>query len=551
MFAGDLFGRAFKDQGAEVVFFMMGMGGPDSPPVRSMIEAGIKDVYIRHEQAAAMAAHAYARLTGKPAVIAAPVGPGVTNMITGVANAFFDNTPMIVLGGGYLLSRPDAGFHEQDHIAMFKPVTKEAIRVESWQRIPEFIQRAYRVATHGRKGPVYLEIPSDLFFETVDPKQIDWPKPLKAQPKPKACEEELDALVVLLKEAKRPVLTVGSGIHWSGAYDELRSFVKTVGVPLTATPQARGVLPESHELSLTGAKSFALKNADLVISIGTRANWIWSHFKPPTFGEEFKMVCVNIDADEIDKGKEADLGIVADSKQFLDQAKERLTGEKEVCHQYGDWLRDLNGKQQQINEKVSANYEKNKNNNPIHPLRLTREIENILTPDTVFIADGHESLEFARLNLDFEQPHGYMTSGPNVCMGVGVPMALGCKMAQPERPVVLLMGDGGFGWNGMEYETAIRNNLPFVGIVSNNGGFAARSIQGGVGRELGHLRYDKMVEAFGGHGEYVENPEDIAPALQRAIESGLPACVNVKVDPDVVGVRIMTVLQIKQSMGEG
>ena len=156
MFACDLFGRAFKDQGAEVVFFMMGMGGPDSPAIRSMIQAGIKDVYIRHEEAAAMAAHAYARLAGKPAVIAAPVGPGVTNMITGVANAFFDNTPMIVLGGGYLLSRPDAGFHEQDHVAMFKPITKEAIRVESWQRIPEFIQRAYRVATHGRKGPVYL-----------------------------------------------------------------------------------------------------------------------------------------------------------------------------------------------------------------------------------------------------------------------------------------------------------------------------------------------------------------------------------------------------------
>jgi acetolactate synthase-1/2/3 large subunit len=248
------------------------------------------------------------------------------------------------------------------------------------------------------------------------------------------------------------------------------------------------------------------------------------------------------------QGKVADLGIVADSRQFLVQARERLAGEKEVCHQYVDWLRDLNEKQQQINEKVSANYEKNKNNNPIHPLRLTKEIENILTPDTVFIADGHECLEFARLNLNFEQPHGYMTSGPNVCMGVGVPMALGCKMAQPERPVVLLMGDGGFGWNGMEYETAIRNNLLFVGIVSNNGGFAARSVPGGVGRELGHLRYDKTVESFGGYGEYVKNPEDIAPALRRAIESGLPACVNVKIDPDVVGVRIMTVLQIKKSM---
>ncbi len=550
MFASDLFGRAFKDQGAEVVFFMMGMGGPDSPAIRSMIQAGIRDVYIRHEEAAAMAAHAYARLTGKPAVIAAPVGPGVSNMITGVANAFFDNTPMIVLGGGYLLSGPDSAFHEQDHVAMFKPITKEAMRVEVWQRIPEFIQKAYRVATHGRKGPVYLELPTDIFFQAADPEQINWPKPLKAQPKPKACDEELDGLVGLLKQSRRPVLAVGSGIHWSGAYDELRSFVEAVGVPVATTPQARGVLPESHDLSLTGAKTKALREADLVISIGTRANWIWGHFKPPAFGEEFKMVCVNIDASEIDKGKEADLGIVADCKQFLIQAKERLLAESEVWHQYGDWLGALNERQQQINEKVSATYAKNRDNNPVHPLRLTKEIENVLTPDTIFIADGHECLEFARLNLAFDQPHSYLTSGPNVCMGVGVPMAIGCKMAQPERPVVLLMGDGGFGWNGMEYETAIRNNLPFVGVVSNNGGFTARSVAAGVGRELGHVRYDKMVEALGGHGEYVEDPEDIAPALQRAIESGLPACVNVRVDPDVVGVKLMTVQKIKESMGE-
>ena len=548
MFAGDLFGRAFKEQGAEVVFFMMGMGGPDSPAIRSMIEAGIKDVYIRHEQAASMAAHAYARLAGKPAVVAAPVGPGTSNMFTGVANAYYDCTPMIVLGGGYLISRRDMGFHEQDHVGMFKPVTKEAMRVESWKRIPEFIKRAYRVATHGRKGPVYLEIPTDMFFEAADPNEIAWPKPLTVKPKPKASEDELDTLVKLLRDASRPVIAAGSGIHWSGAYEELRTFAETIGVPVTTTNQARGIVPESHELTQTAAKTSALREADLVIAIGTRSNWIWGHFQSPNFGLDFKMVCVNIDAEEIDKGKEADLGIIADAKTFLIQATERLKDEKEVCHKYVEWLQRLSDKQRQIKERASADYQKNKDNNPIHPLRLTKEIENILTPDTVFIADGHECLEFARLNLNFEKPHGFLTSGPNVCMGVGVPMAIGCKMAQPDRPVVLLMGDGGFGWNGMEYETAIRYRLPFVGIVSNNGGFAARSVPGGVGRELGHLRYDKMVEAFGGHGEYVEKPEDIAPALKRAMDSGLPACVNVKVDPDVVGVKIMTVLQIKKSM---
>jgi thiamine pyrophosphate-dependent acetolactate synthase large subunit-like protein len=548
MFGADLFGRALKEQGAEVLFYMMGMGGPDSPAVRSMIEAGIKDVYIRHEGSAAMAAHAYARVAGKPAVVAAPVGPGTSNMISGVANAYFDCAPMIVLAGGYLISGPDSGFHEQDHVGMFKPVTKEAMRVESWKRIPEFIQRAYRIATHGRKGPVFLEIPTDLFFEAVDPNQINWPKPLKATPKPKASEDELNTLVGFLRDARRPVIAAGSGIIWSGAYEELRTFAETIGVPVATTNQARGVLPESHELCQTGAKTKALNEADLVIAIGTRSNWIWGHFQPPSFGLDFKMVCVNIDANEIDKGKEADLGIIADAKTFLIQATERLKGEKEICHRYTEWLQGLNGKKQKISEVASGNYEKNKDNNPIHPLRLTKEIENILTPDTIFIGDGHECLEFARLNLKSQKPHGFMTSGPNVCMGVGVPMAIGCKMAQPDRPVVVLMGDGGIGWQGMEYETAIRHKLPFVGIVSNNGGFTARSTAGGVGREMGHVRYDKMVEAFGGYGEYVEKPEDIAPALKRAMDSGLPACVNVKVDPDVVGVKMMTLLKIKQSM---
>ena len=549
MFAGDLIGRAFKEQGVEVVFFMMGIGGPDSPPVRAMIEAGIKDVYIRHEEAAAMAAHAYARLAGKPAVVATPVGPATTNTITGVANAYFDCTPMIILGGGYLLSRRDLAFHEQDHVAMFKPITKEALRVESWKRIPEFIKRAYRIATHGRKGPVYLEIPTDLFFEQTDPNEVEWPKPLKVTPRPEASEDELNTLVELLREAKKPVLAVGSGIHWSGAYQELRTFVETVGVPVATTNQARGVLPESHALCMTGAKTKALTEADLVIAVGTRSNWIWGHFLPPTFGYDFKMVCVNIDAHEIDKGKEADLGIIADAKSFLIQATERLKDEKKVCHQYSEWLQRLKKKQQQISEGANADYEANKDNNPIHPLRLTKEIEKILTPDTIFIADGHECLAFARLNLNFEKPHGFMTSGSNVCMGIGVPMAIGCKIAQPDRPVVLLMGDGGFGWNGMEYTTAIRNKLPFVGIVSNNGGFTARSVADGVGRDLGYLRYDKMVEAFGGHGEYVEKPEDIAPALKRAMNSGLPACVNVKVDPDAIGVKLMTVQVLKKSMG--
>ncbi|CAN3127955.1 thiamine pyrophosphate-binding protein [Mycobacterium sp. smrl_JER01] len=525
----DLVGRALTDQGVTDLFFMMGIGGPHSPPVRSCIEAGISTYYVRHEEGAAMAAHAYSRLTKRPGVCCTPLGPGTTNALTGLTNALLDAAPVVLIGGGP--SRGDWGleaYQEQDQMSMFRPACKNVHRIELARRIPEVLAIALKEANSGRKGPVYVEIPNDVLFEEVDPALIDWPAPAAPPARAAAPEAELDAAVALIRASERPLLLTGSGIVWADAAAQLAKFVDATGIPLVTTPQTRGIVPEDHPLSLVASRNRAQRDADVVVSVGTRANWLNGHLRPPRFAADTRFVVANIDADEIGRGRVPEVGVVADAGVFLDQLAERLAVAGGISDAARSWADDLVMKdlaKEPDRETLSDAI-------PIAPLRLCEEVRRCLPRDAVFIVDGHETLEFARRWIPSLSEANYMTSGPNGCMGVGVPFALGAKVARPDRPVFVLMGDGGVGWHGMEYDTLIRHELPMVGVVFNNAGFTARPAAAGTGRELGYQRYDLMVAGFGGHGEFVERPEDIAPALQRAVDSGKPALVNVCVDPD-------------------
>lgn len=525
----DLVGRALADQGVTDLFFMMGIGGPHSPPVRACVDAGIATYYVRHEEGAAMAAHAYSRLTKRPGVCCTPLGPGTTNALTGLTNALLDAAPVVLIGGGP--SRGDWGleaYQEQDQMSMFRPACKRVLRVELPQRIPEVLAIALHEANSGRKGPVYVEIPNDVLFEEVDASSISWPSPMAPPARAASPGDELDAAVSALQSAERPLLLTGSGIVWSDAAANLLRFVDATGIPLVTTPQTRGVVPEDHPLALVASRNRAQRAADVVVSVGTRANWLNAHLRSPRFSADARFVVANIDPDEIGRGRVPEVGVVADAAVFLDQLGERLLAAGGVNAQARAWVDGL----------VAADAAKEPDRStlsdsvPIAPLRLCEEVRRMLPRDAVFIVDGHETLEFARRWIPSLSEANYLTSGPNGCMGIGVPFALGAAVARPDRPVFVLMGDGGFGWHGMEYDTLIRHGLPVVGIVFNNAGFTSRPAAMGTGRELGYQRYDLMVTGFGGHGEFVERPEDIAPALKRAVASGKPALVNVCVDPE-------------------
>lgn len=526
----DLVGRALADQGVTDLFFMMGIGGPHSPAVRSCTEAGIATYYVRHEEGAAMAAHAYSRLTKRPGVCCTPLGPGTTNALTGLTNALLDAAPVLLIGGGP--NRGDWGleaYQEQDQLSMFRPACKRVFRVELARKIPETLAIALQEANSGRKGPVYVEIAGDVLSEKVDVARLEWPAPAAPPPRAAAPEAELDAAVALLRMAARPLLLTGSGVVWADAAASLARFVDTTGIPLVTTPQSRGVVPEDHPLALVASRNKAQRSADVVVAVGTRANWLNGHLRPPRFAADARFVVANLDPNEIGRGRAPEVGVVADAGVFLDQLANRLAAAGGISDAARDWADDLvaNDAAKEPDRKTLSEVV------PIDPLRLCEEVRRVLPRDAVFIVDGHETLEFARRWIPSLSEANYLTSGPNGCMGVGVPFALGATVACPDRPVFVLMGDGGFGWHGMEYDTLLRHDLPMVGIVFNNAGFTARpAAKGNTGRELGFQRYDLMVAGFGGHGEFVQRPEDIAPALERAIASGKPALVNVCVDPE-------------------
>jgi acetolactate synthase-1/2/3 large subunit len=525
----DLVGRALADQGVTDLFFMMGIGGPHSPAVRSCLDAGIAGYYVRHEEGAAMAAHAYSRLAKRPGVCCTPLGPGTTNAVTGLVNALLDAAPVVLIAGGP--NRGDWGleaYQEQDQMAIMRPACKRAFRVELARKIPETLAIALHEANAGRKGPVYVEIAGDVLGEKVDPSRLQWPARNPEPARAAAADDDLDAIAQLVAKAKRPLLLTGSGVVWSGAAGALQEFVTTTGIPLVTTPQTRGVVPEDHPLALVASRNRAQREADVVVVVGTRANWLNGHLRPPRFAPDARFVVANIDANEIGRGRVPEVGVVADARVFLGQLQTRLADAGGIGEAAKAWIRQL--------VELDASKEPDRmtlsDRVPIDPNRFCEEVRRVLPRDAVVIVDGHETLEYVRRWIPSLSEANYLTSGPNGCMGVGVPFALGAAVAAPDRPIFAIMGDGGFGWHGMEYDTLIRHNLPAVGIVFNNAGFTGRPAAMGTGRELGHQRYDLMVQAFGGHGEFVEKPGDIAPALQRAIDSGKPALVNICVDPD-------------------
>ena len=522
-----LIARTLKEEGVDTLFYLM--GGPNYEIVNNSEDFGIRTVDFRHEQAAAMAAHAYARVKRVPGVTTSASGPGTLNLLTGIYNAFIDAAPMVTLGGaGPLRDVYRDGFQEVDLPNIFDPVSKSVIRPTYPARMPEHISTAFRTAMSDRPGPVYVECNEDVLYGEVEEGDAESPTRANTVSPPSADPDKIAEAVKILSEAERPILLTGSGPWWSGAWHELQEFVDRTGIPFYTTPIARGLIPEDHAVSFPAARSTAFRETDAVLVVGTRFNWIM------TFGRRIsrdaKIIQIDIDGSEIGHNRDVDIGIVADAKSAIRQINAEIGRVGMKSKAETSWVEDL--RDIELDRRQRSEQLENSNQVPIHPLRLCKELREIMDRDSILTVDGNEILHYGRQSIPTFEPGHRLNSGATGCMGVGLPFAIGAKLAKPEKQVVSLHGDGSLGMNIQDFDTAVRYNLPIVVVVSNNEGWTAR-VEGirKPGRELGWTRFDAIAEALGGHGEEVREPNDIQPALERAFDSGVPAIVNVHTDP--------------------
>ena len=526
----EILAKALKKEGTDDLFFLM--GGPMLLAESSCIKEGIRPIDVRHEQSAALMGQAYSRLLQKPSVCMAASGPGVINLTTGIANALIDCCPVVAIGGSSPIQQFGRQvFQEIDQVAIMRGCVKWADRVYNLKRIPEQVNNAFQHAMSGKPGPTYLDFPGDVLYAKIDENEVDWS--MSGRPilnaRPLGDPAQVDALIQALAHARKPVIISGSGVIWSRAWDEMQQFVERAGIPFYTTPQGRGVVPDDHALSFLTMRSTAFRDADLILVLGTRMNYIISHAAPPRFNAAAKIARIDIDPIEIaTAARKVDIGIVGDCKMVLNQILAGMKGRVDP-DRYKDWRETL---ARGAREKSSAP-SKIPEGGEIHPLTLCDEITKFMKRDAILVVDGQEILNFGRQSMPTFAPGHRLNSGPFGMMGVGLPFGLGAKLAKPDKQVIVLHGDGSFGLNAMELDTAVRHKIPVLVVISLNGGWTADPKRDKPGRDLGYTRFDKMAETLGCYGEYVDKAEGIRPALERAqkkVDDGVVALVNVRTD---------------------
>ncbi len=525
--------RMLKGEGVRHLFTLSGLH--IAPIYAACIEEGIAIVDNRHEQAAAHAADATARLTRGVGVCAVTAGPGVTDALTGIANAFAANSPVLLLGGAAPSFNAGKGsLQEMEQVDLFTRITKWSDRVPSPDRVPTYLAKAFRTMLTGRPGPVFLELPWDVLSNGVDESECPLPVSYRTrarQPGDSACVERAAAL---LGRAQHPVLVAGSSLHWDDAAAALAAFAEKTGAPVYLNGAGRGSLPADHPQFFSHTRKDALAGADVVVIVGTPLDFRLGY--GAGIAESAKVVQIDADAAEIGRNRAADVGIIGDSRSVLQQLAAALPS----ARRSESWVRELRGREQ---EKAArqAEYERS-SQVPIHHFRLAKELDEVAKAagDSMFVADGGNWVAIAAKVISLRKPGRWLDPGPLGCLGVGAPFAIASKLLYPDRPVFVIQGDGSFGFNGMDFETALRFKLPMVVVVGNDASWGQIRLpqvqlfgeEKSPATQLLPTRYDKVVEALGGHGEHVTDPAQIRPALERAAASGTVACVNVMLDPE-------------------
>jgi len=546
---GELVVRMLEREGVKQVYALM--GGHIDTILQACVDHGIKIYDTRHEQAAGHMADAYARLTGRPGVVVVTAGPGVTDVVTAVANAHLDAVPMVVIGGRHPLAEDEMMPLQELHgVALMQSITKWVRLVRDVKRIPEYMAMAFREATTGRPGPVFLELPVDVLTADVDDSSVFFPQAYRPQQAPAPSPEAVEMALALLAQAQRPLIMGGRGVWLAGAAAELREFAELTQIPVIANTMTRGALPEDeHPLSfgsfVTAGTTFlpAAGGPDVVLLLGGRFGLFTGG--PNSFvPQQATIIQVDIAGEEIGRFREVKLGIVADCREalraFIAAAKGRTFEARR------EWLDALTRGQaafksgfQQI--AMSASEE------CIHPFRLAYEVNRYLGGKGIIIGDGGETAIWMELAVTPKRAGTYLFHGYLGCLGTGIPFGLAAKAAFPDERVVVVTGDGSVGLNFAEFDTAVRHNLPIVVVISNDQAWGMckheQVVRYGeqrvIATELGPTHYEKAAEGFGVHAEFVTRAADIVPALDRAFASGRPACVNVMTDPAVISPMVL------------
>ncbi|MBW2202222.1 MAG: thiamine pyrophosphate-binding protein [Deltaproteobacteria bacterium] len=534
-YGSDLVAQALKKENTEVVFTLSGV--PNFGIYEAMVREGIRLIDVRHEQAAVLMAQGYARATGRPGVALVVPGPGVLNAVTGIANCHYCSAPVVILAGQNKMEEFELkAFHEMNHLDILNPITKWCATVYEGHRIAEYVSIAFREATSGLPGPAFVDFPRNILEEEINLQESMSPDRYRTSARPWGDPSRVDEAVSMLAEAKRPLIIYGSGIMWSGAHEILQQFVEATRIPCVPTPLARGCVPDDHPFSCFISRSRAMAESDVILFIGARLNFILSFGRPPRFNPQSRTIQVDIAPQEIGRNRPIDLGIVGDAKAVLTQLLERWN--QVGAANDGTWAAEL--KKPEENKRQKWMQWATSPQKPINPIRLCYEISQFLDRNAIVTIDGGEILDFARNLIPSFTPGARMNPGVTGLLGIGIPYAIGAKLAHPSRQVLCLCGDGAFGLNGMEMDTAARHEIPIVVVVSNNAcwGVCMNAQKGIFGSErtfgthLACTRYDQIAQAMDCYGETVEAPDQIRPALERAFSAGKPAVLNVITDAE-------------------
>lgn len=534
---GKLAARALKKAGVECIFTLS--GGHIMPIYDGCIDEGIKIVDVRHEQAAVHAADAWARCNpGKIGVAAITAGPGVTDGVTGVANAWRASSPILVFGGQGPFSNLRRGsLQEMDHIGVMRPITKWADACYETKRIPEYIELGIRHAVSGVPGPAFLEIPMDTFMGQAEWDEVPVPPIRTAPPRLSPDRADVRAALELLKGCRKPMLMAGTSVKWSLASGAMNAFLDETHMPAYTNGMGRGTISPTSPQYLNRSRREAMKQIDLIILAGSLLDFRLAFGK--TIPATAKIIQLDMDATLIGMNRPADVGLVGNLACTFELLLEEMknSGTRLDFSGFRDVLRAVEVAAEKHVEAALYSDE-----TPIDPQRMCREVRDWLAAlgDTIVIGDGGDIVATAAKIIPVPAEGAWMDPGPLGTLGVGMPFALAAQIAHPDKRVVIVYGDGSFGLNGFEFDTAVRFGLPIVGVLGNDGAWGQMMRpQGAVygwdrlqATLLHRTRYDKVVEAFGGHGEHVTRPEQLRPALDRAAASGKPALVNVEIRQD-------------------
>ena len=521
--------QVLKKEGITHLFTLC--GGHIAPIYLAAGQLGIRVIDVRHEQAAAHAADAWARITRHLGVAVVTAGPGVTDSVTGVTNAYFADSPVLLFAGSAPVQEWDRGaLQEMNQLDLFKPITKWAKVVTDPKRIGEYTATAVREALSGKPGPVYLELPIDILMENVDPKDVSHFEPYRVISQTRPGSESIEAAVDMLKESERPVVIGGSNIYWDHAEVALQNFVTKLNSPVYLNGMGRGCVPSTHSKFFNLSRRKALEEADVVVVIGTPLDFRLGYGK---FNKSAEVILIDKDASHMGKNRPVHKGLVGNIKMSLEAIAENLP----QASDRPTWFDTITQEESKRRNKLHTLARSDQT--PINHYRLCQAIADFVDDETIIVGDGGDIVSCGAKVIPVNKPGNWMDPGPFGCLGVGPSFAIAAKLAHPDNKVLILHGDGSFGLNGMEFDTAIRHNIPIVSIIGNDAGWgqirnpqvAILGEQASLATDLGLTHYEKVVEALGGYGEFVTKPQDIVSALERAFQSGKPACINVAIDP--------------------